>query len=95
MLGQNKLSQGERANKVGGSYQATGTIVASFRTLAGAERYVFEFDNPPGMLHIFGPSQLEPMSEEVSVSGVPYKVPRSSIKSNGHRKANHPNTLVR
>lgn len=82
MLDQTKLSQGKRANKVGGSYQATGTIVAAFHTLGGLERYVFEFDSPPGMLHIFGPSQLEPISEEVSVSGVPYKVPRSSIRSN-------------
>lgn len=48
-----------RARKVGGSYQADGTIVAEFRTAAGELRYVFEFDQPAGMLHIFGPQQLE------------------------------------
>ncbi len=48
-----------RARKVGGSYQAEGMIVSSFKTLAGEQRYVFEFDSPKGMLHIFGPSQIE------------------------------------
>jgi hypothetical protein len=54
-----KFKAGELVMKVGGSYQATGIIVAAFKTLAGAERYVFEFDRPNGMLHIFGPQQLE------------------------------------
>jgi len=53
------LQAGDRARKVGGSYQATGWIVAAFKTRAGDPRYVFEFDTPPGMLHIFGPAQLE------------------------------------
>lgn len=48
-----------RARKVGGSYQADGTIVSEFRTLAGEQRFVFEFSNPAGMLHIFGPQQVE------------------------------------
>lgn len=48
-----------RAEKVGGSYQATGTVVSTFYTLAGEMRYVFEFDEPKGMLHIFGPSQVK------------------------------------
>lgn len=48
-----------RARKVGGSYQATGTVVSEFKTKAGATRYVFEFDEPRGMLHIFGPEQVE------------------------------------
>lgn len=52
------LAAGQRARKVGGSYQATGTVVATFATLADELRYVFEFDTPAGMLHIFGPSQL-------------------------------------
>lgn len=52
------LMVGERAEKVGGSYQAKGTIVSAFRTTAGALRYVFEFDEPKGLLHIFGPEQL-------------------------------------
>ncbi len=49
----------QRARKVGGSYQANGTIVATFKTLAGEARVVFEFDEPKGMLHIFGEAQIE------------------------------------
>jgi hypothetical protein len=48
-----------RARKVGGSYQANGTVVATFQTLGGKTRHVFEFDEPAGMLHIFGPEQVE------------------------------------
>lgn len=44
--------------KIGGSYQCDGVIVGAFTTLAGKERYVFEFFEPAGMLHIFGPEQL-------------------------------------
>jgi len=47
-----------RAKKVGGSYQAEGYVVSEFETLAGAKRYVFEFDLMPGMLHIFNDSQI-------------------------------------
>lgn len=54
-----KEQEPRRARKVGGSYQATGTVVSEFKTLAGATRYVFEFDEPRGMLHIFGPEQVE------------------------------------
>lgn len=54
------LAGGElrRARKIGGSYQAAGTVVSEFRTLAGEQRFVFEFDEPKGMLHIFGPQQI-------------------------------------
>lgn len=48
----------DKVRKIGGGYQANGTIVAAFHTLAGEDRYVFEFTAFPGMLHIFGPSQL-------------------------------------
>ncbi len=54
-----KFTVGDKAQKVGGSYQADGIIVGAFRTTEGAERYVFEFVQPGGMLHIFGPAQLE------------------------------------
>lgn len=47
-----------RAKKIGGSYQADGTVIASFQTLDDKPRYVFEFDAPRGCLHIFGPEQL-------------------------------------
>ena len=53
------LEVGRRANKVGGSFQASGVIVAAFKTTEGAQRYVFEFDVPKGMLHLYSASQLE------------------------------------
>jgi hypothetical protein len=58
------LKAGQRAQKVGGSYQATGTIVSSFQTLNGFQRYVFEFDTPAGMLHIFGPEQVVALEDQ-------------------------------
>lgn len=50
---------GDKARKIGGSYQATGWIVSAFLTRSGAPRYVFEFETPPGMLHIFNADQVE------------------------------------
>ena len=47
------------ARKIGGSYQADGYIISRFTTTAGAERVVFEFNEPKGMLHIFTPEQIE------------------------------------
>lgn len=47
------------ARKIGGSYQANGAVVARFKTRAGLERVVFEFNEPKGMLHIFTPEQIE------------------------------------
>ncbi|TXH44394.1 MAG: hypothetical protein E6Q97_32770 [Desulfurellales bacterium] len=58
------FSVGDRARKVGGSYQANGTVVAAFKTLLGKQRYVFEFDEFAGMLHIFNHEQLEPLNNE-------------------------------
>ena len=54
-----KFKVGDFVRKVGGSYEANGNIVAAFVTTAGKERYVFEFHEPEGMLHIFTPDQLE------------------------------------
>lgn len=51
---------GDRVRKVGGSYSANGTIRATFRTRDGNQRYVFEFDDFRGMLHIFSHEQLQP-----------------------------------
>lgn len=53
-----------RVRKVGGSYQANGTVVSAFKTLSGKQRYVFEFDEFSGMLHIFNHEQLEPLNNE-------------------------------
>lgn len=50
---------GDIVDKVGGGYQARGTVRAVFTTNAGVERVVFEFHSHPGMLHIFAPHQLE------------------------------------
>lgn len=64
-----KFSVGASVKKVGGNYQADGIIVAAFKTTSGDERYVFEFDNPKGMLHIFTPGQLELATEENTING--------------------------
>lgn len=54
-----KFQRGDRVRKVGGSYQAEGTIVGVALTTQNQVRYVFEFDVFPGMLHIFNGEQLE------------------------------------
>lgn len=41
------------------SYTASGHIIGVVRTLRGLPRVVFEFDTPPGLLHILNPTQLE------------------------------------
>jgi hypothetical protein len=49
-----------RVKKIGGSFQHTGTVVATFHTTSGDERLVVEFDPPvSGMLHIYRPDQVE------------------------------------
>lgn len=53
-----KFSLEESVEKIGGSYQATGIIKARFLADDGTPRYVFRFDNPPGLLHIFNEKQL-------------------------------------
>ncbi len=50
---------GRRARKVGGKFQAEGHVVSTFTNLAGDTYHVFEFDVPPGMLHIYTPAQIE------------------------------------
>jgi lysozyme len=60
---ENELNIGERVQKIGGSYQASGEIRAVFTTRAGQKRAVFEFDEPPGMLHIFNLDQLASIME--------------------------------
>lgn len=54
-----------RARKVGGNYQTTGTVVASFKTLAGKSMVVFEFDLIQGMLHIFSVDQIEVIDSDI------------------------------
>jgi hypothetical protein len=53
-----KYKVGDKVRKVGGTYEADGIIVGVAITTRGDVRYVFEFINPSGMLHIFNESQL-------------------------------------
>ena len=58
-----KYKPEDRVQKIGGSYQAVGTIKAAWLADDGTPRYVFRFDVPNGMLHIFNETQLEPYTE--------------------------------
>ena len=51
-----KYAPGDKVHKVGGDYVFVGTVVAAFRKLSGAERYVVEDDR--GLLHIFSEKNL-------------------------------------
>lgn len=53
-----------RARKVGGSYQATGYVIAEFLTLADKPMVVFEFAAYPGMMHLFSVTQIERVEDE-------------------------------
>jgi len=48
---------GDHVRKIGGDYTFAGIIVASFRKLSGALRFVVEDDR--GILHIFSAHNLE------------------------------------
>lgn len=54
-----KFNVGDNVRKIGGSYQANGMIVGVAVTTLNQVRYVFEFSDLPGMLHIFAGEQLE------------------------------------
>lgn len=60
-----KFQTGDVVRKIGGTYQATGTIVGHAVTTRGDMRYVFEFSDYPGMLHIFNEGQLELVSDRL------------------------------
>ena len=48
-----------RVEKIGGSFQHTGIVVAEFKTTTGEDRIVIEFDAPvQGMLHVYRPDQV-------------------------------------
>lgn len=58
-----ELQKGQRVRKTGGSFQHTGVVVARFKTTAGEERIVLEFDAPvKGMLHVYRPDQVETLT---------------------------------
>lgn len=48
---------GESVSKVGGDYRFDGVVVARFKKLSGAERYVVEDDR--GVLHIYSEKNLK------------------------------------
>ena len=54
-----KFREGDYVRKTGGTYEADGIIVGIAVTTRGDVRYVFEFEQFPGMLHIFNEAQLE------------------------------------
>lgn len=60
-MNDSKFELDEKVTKIGGSYQAIGTIKAKFQADDGSWRYVFRFDTPPGLLHIFNEKQLANM----------------------------------
>jgi hypothetical protein len=50
---------GDWVEKCTGDYKMVGVVVAAFRTKAEKERYVVEHQPiAPGMLHIYGPTNL-------------------------------------
>jgi hypothetical protein len=54
-----RFAVNDRVEKIGGAYTLPGVIVAAFRTLGDAERYVVEHaPAAPGLLHIYGPDNL-------------------------------------
>jgi hypothetical protein len=53
------FNKGDKVRKVGGNYQAYGTVVCTGVTSLGKTLVLFEFDSIPGMVHLFGEAQLE------------------------------------
>lgn len=74
-----------KAQKVGGNYQAEGTIVGEYDTLAGLKRLVFEFNTPRGMQHIFTPKQVigERTKRLVPCYGTYTKLSTAEVIKNG------------
>lgn len=64
--------KGDRVLKTGGSFEATGTIVAAFNNTSGDARYVMEFDVPPGMLHIYTANQLRVLPPQAVTEPCPH-----------------------
>jgi hypothetical protein len=54
-----KFNEGDYVRKTGGTYEADGIIVGIAVTTRGDVRYLFEFEQFPGMLHIFNEGQLQ------------------------------------
>jgi hypothetical protein len=48
-----KITYGTKMRKVFGSYTADGFFLNSFQDITGQLWFIFEFETPPGLLHIF------------------------------------------
>lgn len=55
-------SIGDLVEKVGGDYTFVGIVVAAFKKLSGAERYVVEDDR--GVLHVYSAKVLRRLEAE-------------------------------
>lgn len=55
-------SVGDLVEKVGGDYTFIGVVVATFKKLSGAERYVVEDDR--GVLHVYSAKVLRLRNDE-------------------------------
>ena len=51
-----EFAHGDKVEKVGGDYRFEGEVVAAFRKLSGAPRYVVEDDR--GVLHVYSAKNL-------------------------------------
>ena len=60
------LTLGTKLRKVDGDYQTNCTLRQHVWTGAGKLRVVCEFDDIPGVLHIFAPSQLVQQGENIT-----------------------------
>lgn len=52
---------GDHVEKTGGDYSFTGVVVAAFKKLSGAERYVVE--DCRGVLHVYSVKNLRPKEQ--------------------------------
>jgi hypothetical protein len=64
------FSVGDRVEKYKGGYSATGTVIGVGKTLAGKVRYMVEYDNPAGLIHIHSDNDLRAIHLVVTQSAV-------------------------
>lgn len=74
---------GARVLKYTGNYVATGTIKASFIADDGTPRYVFQFDVPKGLLHIFAGPQLRALDDREQTHGNAVEASRKTASDEG------------
>lgn len=62
---------GDKVEKVGGDYTFVGVVVAAFKKLSGAERFVVEDDR--GVLHVYSAKILK--LQDPPLSEAPMNIP--------------------